>query len=218
MLLQLCEINSRESNDRSFPSVSIIIPVHNSIEWIEECLVSVIDQTYVGRIQVSLYDDASNDGSDIMIHAESLFQQFGISTVASGRYWGYHQNNGQLLFGNIHDYHSCHAGGIGHGKNMATCQSTGLYLLFLDADDIMFPTRLEKQLQLAAKNPGAIIGGCWKRLPAGSTEHYESWANALEYERLWLEQFHSHSSNANGYVSLCLVLGGFVESPLGTER
>ena len=52
------EINSRESNDRSFPSVSIIIPVHNSIEWIEECLVSVIDQTYVGRIQVSLYDDA----------------------------------------------------------------------------------------------------------------------------------------------------------------
>ena len=64
---------------------------------------------------------------------------------------GDHQNNGQLLFGNIHDYHSCHAGGIGHGKNMATCQSTGLYLLFLDADDVMFPTRLEKQLQLAAK-------------------------------------------------------------------
>lgn len=213
------DINSRESNDKSFPSVSIIIPVHNSIEWIEECLVSVIDQTYVGRIQVSLYDDASNDGSDIMIHAwRSLFQQFGISTVASGRCWGYHQNNGQLLFCNIHDYHSCHAGGIGHGKNMATCQSTGSYLLFLDADDVMFPTRLEKQLQLAAKNPGAILGGCWKRLPAGSTEHYESWANVLEYERLWLEQFREVTVQMPTWCmsrSVYDALGGFVESPPG---
>jgi hypothetical protein len=82
----------------------------------------------------------------------------------------------------------------------------------------MFPTRLEKQLQLAAKNPGAILGGCWKRLPAGSTEHYESWANVLEYERLWLEQFREVTVQMPTWCmsrSVYDALGGFVESPPG---
>ena len=214
-------IVSCQSNDTtpSFPIVSIIIPVHNSLEWIQECLFSVLYQTYSGHIQVSLYDDASTDCSDVAIHAwTSLLQQFGISIVASGRCWENNQHGGLLFFDNIDDYCSCHAGGIGHGKNTATSQSTGMYLLFLDADDIMFPTRLEKQIELLVKNPGAILGGCWKRLPAGSTEQYELWANFLDTDKLWLEQFREVTVQMPTWCmhrSVYNALGGFVESPPG---
>jgi hypothetical protein len=69
---------------------------------------------------------------------------------------------------------------LGHGKNRSVAQSTGDLLVFLDADDIMRPGRVAAQAALAAVNPTAIVGGCWRRYPAGSTEHYETWANTLE--------------------------------------
>jgi len=39
----------------------------------------------------------------------------------------------------------------------------------------LLPGRVDAQAALAAANPTAIVGGCWRRHPAGSTEHYESW-------------------------------------------
>jgi glycosyltransferase involved in cell wall biosynthesis len=42
-------------------------------------------------------------------------------------------------------------------------QSTGEYLCFLDADDIMKPERVELQLQAALKHPDSIIGAKFTR-------------------------------------------------------
>ena len=79
-------------------------------------------------------------------------------------------------------------------------------------------TRLEKQIELLVKNPGAILGGCWKRLPAGSTEQYELWANFLDPDKLWLEQFREVTVQMPTWCmhrSVYNALGGFVESPPG---
>ena len=48
--------------DAPLPSVSIIVPVHNAVSWLDECLASVLAQSYRGWMQVSIYDDASDDG------------------------------------------------------------------------------------------------------------------------------------------------------------
>jgi len=70
---------------------------------------------------------------------------------------------------------------------------------------------------LAATNPTAIVGGCWRRHPAGSTEHYETWANTLEDPRgLWLEQFREVTVQMPTWCldrRVFLAVGGFVESP-----
>ena len=95
-------------------------------------------------------------------------------------------------------------------------QSFGKYLVFLDSDDIMLTRRLEAQISLVMKNPGSIVGGCWRRHPLGSTCHYEHWANGLNAQRIWLEQFREVSVQMPTWcMSRCVfeTVGGFVESP-----
>ena len=199
--------------DSHLPTVSIIVPVHNAVKWLDECFASILAQTYRGSIEVSIYDDASSDGSDAVIHAWSpLLRERGVSVVASGSRW--QRSNNHVDGG---DGALVRAGGIGHSKNSAVAQSSGDLLVFLDADDIMRPRRLELQAALAMSNPTAIVGGCWKRHPAGSTEHYEWWANTLEDPKgLWLEQFREVTVQMPTWCmkrGIFDAVGGFIESP-----
>lgn len=43
--------------------VSIIIPIFNKIKYIDECLTSVVNQTY-RNLDIILIDDGSYDGSE----------------------------------------------------------------------------------------------------------------------------------------------------------
>ena len=198
------------------PTASIIVPVHNSISWIHECLASVLRQSYQGPIEVSLYDDASTDGSDVAICAWAfILRGWGVSVVASGSFW---EACGTALphYKRPAEHELYGAGGIGHSKNQAVKQSFGKYLVFLDSDDIMLTRRLEAQISLVMKNPGSIVGGCWRRHPLGSTCHYEHWANGLNAQRIWLEQFREVSVQMPTWcMSRCVfeTVGGFVESP-----
>ena len=45
------------------PKISIIIPIYNVEEYIEECLQSVMRQTYKGEIECILVDDCGKDNS-----------------------------------------------------------------------------------------------------------------------------------------------------------
>ena len=95
-------------------------------------------------------------------------------------------------------------------------QSFGKFLVFLDSDDIMLTRRVEAQIELLMKNPGAIVGGCWRRHPSGSTCHYEQWANGLGAEQIWLEQVREVTVQMPTWSmsrSVFETVGGFVESP-----
>ena len=194
--------------DASLPSVSIVVPVHNARRWLDECLASVLSQSYRGPMEVSAYDDASDDGSDEVLRAWTpVLRARGISAVASGSRWARDAAAGAPPA----------AGGIGHSKNAAVAQSSGEFLVFLDADDIMLPSRVEAQVALATRHPTAIVGGCWRRHPEGSTEHYERWANTLEDPRgLWLEQFREVTVQMPTWCmrrDVFDAVGGFVEAP-----
>ena len=51
------------------PSVSVIVALFNASEYLEECLDSILSQTYSGAIEVSIYDDASTDNSRAVLDA-----------------------------------------------------------------------------------------------------------------------------------------------------
>ena len=38
---------------------SVIMTVHNAAEWIEDALRSILAQTFQGKLELSLFDDAS---------------------------------------------------------------------------------------------------------------------------------------------------------------
>uniref|UniRef100_A0A6B2LEU5 Glycosyltransferase 2-like domain-containing protein n=1 Tax=Arcella intermedia TaxID=1963864 RepID=A0A6B2LEU5_9EUKA len=68
-------------------------------------------------------------------------------------------------------------------------QSSGNYLCFLDADDIMMPDRIAMQYEACKNNPNAIIGSNFERFPPESTQRYSNWCNNITPEQLYTQRF-----------------------------
>ncbi|XP_078081551.1 queuosine-tRNA galactosyltransferase isoform X2 [Mustelus asterias] len=95
--------------------VSIVLPVHNAARWLGECLQSVLGQDFQGSMQLSVFNDASKDGSmNIIRKWGTKLENRGIHVVLGG-------------------HESSHPKGVGFAKNRAIAQSCGRFLCFLDA-------------------------------------------------------------------------------------
>lgn len=110
------------------PLISVIVPVHNAKAYIEDCIASVYAQSY-RNWQLVLVDDASTDGSDDICRRACL------------------ANLEQVLF--------VRAGGKGvsAARNIGTRQAGGEFISYLDADDKLLPTALERMASIALDYP-----------------------------------------------------------------
>ena len=89
--------------------VSIVIPCYNVDKYIEECLNSVLNQTY-SNLEVVVIDDGSNDGTRRILE----------------EYQNRYRNIKLLIQKNK---------GSGSARNAGVRVCSGDYLLFVDADD-----------------------------------------------------------------------------------
>ncbi|KAM4594180.1 queuosine-tRNA galactosyltransferase [Fundulus diaphanus] len=159
---------------RKTVDVSVILPVHNASCWLEECLQAILDQDFTGSMELSVFDDASTDDSRKVLEGwRERMEERGISVVISG-------------------HNASRPGGVGFAKNKAVTQSSGQYLCFQDADDIMLPQRIRLQYETALLHPNSLIGCRVQRLPEGSTERYARWINALTQDQLIAQAYTSH--------------------------
>lgn len=108
------------------PKVSIIIPVYNVEPYIEECLQSVMRQSYKGAIECILVDDCGNDNS--MEVAERLVTAY----------------KGPIDFKVLHHEHNR---GLSAARNTGTDASCGEYVYFLDSDDWISDDCIERLTQ-----------------------------------------------------------------------
>ncbi|KAK8803274.1 hypothetical protein WA158_000968 [Blastocystis sp. Blastoise] len=150
--------------------VSIIVPVHNAEEWIDECFNGILSQTFSGLKEVSIYNDRSTDKSEEMLN--EWMEKLKVN--------GFHV----VYSSNTED-----KGGVGFAKNRAIEQSTGEYLCFQDADDVMYPERINRQYKVAKEFPNAIVGTYFERKPENSTRHYTAWMNQLTDSDLMKYQY-----------------------------
>ena len=51
--------------DNQIPIISIIVPIYNVEKYLEECVLSIINQTWKNK-QIILVDDGSTDGSGVI--------------------------------------------------------------------------------------------------------------------------------------------------------
>jgi hypothetical protein len=136
--------------------VSVCVPVHNCAAYIDECFESVLEQSYQGPLELSVYDDGSTDGSAARIAAwEGRFLGAGRRWVASSAVASAGAGSGANR-------------GEGYARNRAVAQSAGEWLCVMDADDTMWPRRVERQLQAARRRPRAIVGGGFERVPVSA--------------------------------------------------
>ena len=90
--------------------ISIIIPVYNSSKYLDECLKSILSQTY-SNLEIICVNDASTDNSLEIL--ESFAQKDSRIKIIS-----YEENKGQ-----------------GYARNLAIDEATGEYIGFVDSDD-----------------------------------------------------------------------------------
>lgn len=115
--------------------VSIIIPCFNVADYVERAISSAMEQTHQG-IEVICVDDGSTDDTrDILARAEARYQD---------RLQVIHQANK----------------GACAARNAGAERAGGTYLQFLDADDVLLPSKIQHQVQLAKEHglPDLIIG------------------------------------------------------------
>lgn len=103
--------------------VSILIPLYNAEKYIEDTIKSALEQTYT-NIEIIIVDDSSTDDS------YKIAKKYESSTVFVTR-----QKNK----------------GPGAARNKAFELSSGEYIQYLDADDLMEPQKIEVQLGLLEK-------------------------------------------------------------------
>ena len=104
------------------PLVSIVIPTRNRRELLEQTLASVQGQTYP-HWQAIVVDDGSSDQTDAMIHS-----RFGGDPRIQ-----YRQRHGSRPGANV-----C--------RNEGFAASVGQYVLFLDSDDLLAPSCLQRRM------------------------------------------------------------------------
>lgn len=91
------------------PRISVIIPVYNSKEYLEQCLESVINQSY-GDFEIIIIDDGSSDGSsDICDYYASADQRVRCLHVENA--------------------------GVSSARNRGLSLAKGEYVTFVDSDD-----------------------------------------------------------------------------------
>lgn len=116
--------------DDSPPLVSIIIPVYNVVDYVEECVSSILAQTYK-NIEMILVDDGSTDGS------AEICDEYAKS---DSRITVIHKENG----------------GLSDARNVGLDHASGAYISFIDSDDVVSEIFIEA-LYSALVESGTLI-------------------------------------------------------------
>lgn len=113
------------------PAVSIIVPVYNVESYIQQCMDSILKQTYP-NIEVICVDDGSTDASGEIIDR-------------------YAKADARIL--TIHVPNS----GVASARNTALSYATGKYVTFVDGDDWIDTTTCEKAVLQAEAQQVALV-------------------------------------------------------------
>lgn len=143
------------------PLVSILVPCYNAEAWLAETLESVLKQTWPHQ-EIIIVDDGSKDCS---LAVAKEFEPRGVKVIS--------QQNG----------------GASAARNRALQEAQGDFIQYLDADDLLAPDKIERQIQLLEdRNSGCVAAGEWSRFYKSPSEALfipqPLWADMLPVE--WL--------------------------------
>lgn len=113
------------------PEVTVIMPLYNNSDHVEESIKSVQQQTLTD-FEIVVVDDCSKDNSVLIVKKmadkDKRIKLFGLN-----------ENSGAAI-----------------ARNVALKESKGRFIAFLDADDLWKPDKLEKQVKFMKENKYAF--------------------------------------------------------------
>ena len=156
------ETQAAETPVEKMPLVSVIIPVYNVAPWLPQCLESVCGQTMTD-FEVLLIDDGSKDES---------WQICLDWAEKDARIRCFHQENA----------------GVSAARNKGIENARGTFLAFVDSDDWLDPSYLEKLYQ-ALEESGAPFAECdlWRCSNRDGSKIYRSCSGRMGVDYTWRE-------------------------------
>lgn len=117
------------------PSVSILIPAYNAEKWIADTISSAVAQTWPAK-EIIVVDDGSTDQT---LETAKRFETAGVKVFTQ-------KNQGAAA-----------------ARNQAFSLSTGDYIQWLDADDLLSPDKIALQLNALRTNDGprTLLSSSW---------------------------------------------------------
>ena len=152
------KIRSVEPSMPSEPKVSICIPTYNREEYLKETIDSILAQTYKDY-EIVIVDDGSTDSTEAMI------KNLGIDVT----------------------YHWQQNAGDAAARNKLITLAKGLYISFIDSDDLLMPDAIKRMVDamdaqggdavvygsyFRIDQSGNVYGRCKRRLRSGSITKY----------------------------------------------
>lgn len=114
------------------PLISIIVPCYNQAQYMDECLQSVLDQTYMNWECIIVNDgspDKTEEVAEKWLDKDSRFR-----------------------------YLVKENGGLSSARNFGLERSTGSWIQFLDCDDFIHSEKFSKSIALIDENRNLILG------------------------------------------------------------
>lgn len=124
--------------------ISIIVPVYNVADYLDECISSLINQTY-RNLEILLIDDGSTDGSGTICDV-----------------WAEKDERIRVIHTENH--------GVSHARNIGLKEARGGYIGFVDGDDWCDPDMYETMLNYVHKTKADIHAGGYVIERAAGTE------------------------------------------------
>jgi glycosyltransferase involved in cell wall biosynthesis len=145
----------------SGPQVSVIIPCYNQGRFLGEAVDSILAQTH-GAWECLIINDGSTDNT----------AEIAVSYARRDE--------------RIRCLHQ-HKRGLGGARNRGLAESRGVYVQFLDADDILLPEKIERQLQILQGQKEPSLAYCDFYVTDGA-DLSELFTNELCEPRLIMER------------------------------
>ncbi len=133
------------------PSVSVVIVFHNTRDFLDEAVQSVLQQSYPDW-ELLLVDDGSTDGTDQL--ARTYVEQH-----EAVRYLHHPDRQNR---------------GISASRNLGTASARGRYIAQLDSDDVWLPNHLENLVRLLEAHGNV-------EMVHGPVERWYSWSGKPEH-------------------------------------
>jgi glycosyltransferase involved in cell wall biosynthesis len=111
--------------------VSVVVPCYNGAKFIDDAVWSIRKQTYPA-IDIVVINDGSTDNTQDLLEKHAKLDP---------RVRVFSQYNR----------------GLSAARNVGIKQAQGEYICFLDADDVMLPEKLERQVHFLANDPSADL-------------------------------------------------------------
>lgn len=122
-----------KTTDEESLKISVIIPVYNVEEYLNECLESIIKQTYCNLDIICVNDGSTDNSLNILRHFESLDKRIKVIDQTNQ--------------------------GVSSARNRGMEIATGQYISFVDPDDFLAPDTYEIAMKKIKDNVDILVYG-----------------------------------------------------------